>query len=126
MEFPARHWRAAAAVTDGDAANPCDTGTMTPDVMTFGKARADAVLCGVVSSGNLEVLVEPGDDASVCRIAVATSAEGFGEIWRAVLADFAARHAVGGLALSINDAGATPAVVSLRLGQAFESFRSAA
>jgi len=89
------------------------------------KARAAAVICGVVASGNLEVLVEAGDDPAFCDIVVNTSAEGFGDIWRAVLRDFAARHAVGGLTLSINDVGATPAVVSLRLDQAFESFRSA-
>nr|WP_085317414.1 malonate decarboxylase acyl carrier protein [Derxia lacustris] len=107
MEFAARDWRAGAPPDAPDA------------------ARAGAVLCGVVASGNLEVLVEPGSAPALCSIAVATSAEGFGDIWRAVLADFAARHAVGGLRLSINDAGATPAVVSLRLGQAFEAFRSA-
>ena len=46
-------------------------------------------------------------------------------IWEAVLQDFSQRHAVGGLRLSINDAGATPAVVSLRLDQAFDDYRSA-
>jgi malonate decarboxylase delta subunit len=81
-------------------------------------------LCGVVSSGNLEVLVEAGADPAACSIEVNTSAHGFRDIWEAVLADFAARHAVGGLHLAINDAGATPAVVSLRLDQAFETFRS--
>ena len=80
-----------------------------------------AAICGVVSSGNLEVLVEPGASRDACEIEVNTSAHGFRDIWQAVLKDFAARHAVGGLRLSINDAGATPAVVSLRLGQAFET-----
>jgi len=81
-------------------------------------------LCGVVSSGNLEVLVELGDDPASCSIEVNTSAHGFREIWEAVLADFATRHAAGGLRIAINDAGATPAVVSLRLDQAFETCRS--
>jgi len=82
-----------------------------------------AVVVGVVASGNLEVLVEPGAPAGRCRVAVATSASGFGDTWRAVLEDFVARHRPAGLALSINDGGATPAVVSLRLDQAVEEYR---
>lgn len=78
-------------------------------------------ICGVVSSGNLEVLVETASQFDVCEIEVNTSAHGFRDIWEAVLSDFAVRHAAGGLKLSINDAGATPAVVSLRLDQAFET-----
>jgi malonate decarboxylase delta subunit len=35
-----------------------------------------------------------------------------------VLRDFHERHALGGIAISIHDMGATPAVVSLRLDQA--------
>ncbi|MBZ0096925.1 MAG: malonate decarboxylase acyl carrier protein [Sulfuricella sp.] len=82
-----------------------------------------AEICGVVSSGNLEVLVEPAATRDACEIEVNTSAHGFRDIWEAVLKDFADRHAVGGLRLSINDAGATPAVVSLRLDEAFETCR---
>ena len=85
---------------------------------------AKPVVCGVVASGNLEVLVEPAPSADQCEIVVSTSAIGFRSTWEAVLGDFAARHPVGGLRLSINDAGATPAVVSLRLDQAFETWRS--
>jgi len=83
---------------------------------------AAPVVVGVVASGNLEVLVEPSSEPTVCRVEVATSARGFGAVWEAVLRDFAARHAAGGLRLSLNDAGATPAVVSLRLGQAVEEY----
>jgi malonate decarboxylase delta subunit len=83
-------------------------------------------LCGVVSSGNLEVLVELGDDPAACTVEVNTSAHGFRDIWEAVLTDFAARHPAGGLRIAINDAGATPAVVSLRLAQAFETCRGEA
>jgi malonate decarboxylase delta subunit len=86
-----------------------------------GRRRAPVVV-GVVASGNLEVLVEPGATPGRCHVEVATSAQGFEEIWRAVLDDFAARHAVAGLALSVNDAGATPAVVALRLAQAVEEY----
>src|SRR6266545_4080942 len=78
------------------------------------RARGAPIVVGVVASGNLEVLVEPGGRGR-CHVEVATSANGFGEIWEAVLRDFAARRPVAGLALSVNDAGATPAVVTLRL-----------
>ncbi len=86
-------------------------------------ARGGApVVVGVVASGNLEVLVEPGGAPDRARFDVATSVSGFSQVWRAVLEDFAARRPVGGLAFSVNDAGATPAVVSLRLEQAAEEF----
>ena len=75
------------------------------------------VLVGVVASGNLEVLVEAVATPS-CRFQVETSARGFGAIWEAVLRDFHSRHAFQGVNVAINDMGATPAVVSLRLDQA--------
>ena len=75
------------------------------------------VLVGVVGSGNLEVLLEP-IPGPVCRFTVSTSARGFGSIWEAVLRDFQERHSLAGVGVSINDMGATPAVVSLRLAQA--------
>lgn len=80
------------------------------------------VLVGVVGSGNLEVLVEPADEAG-CAVQVETSARGFGDIWSAVVHDFHARHRLGGLRVSVNDMGATPAVVSLRLDQAVQEIR---
>lgn len=79
-------------------------------------------LAGVVSSGNLEVLIEKTDLGGSMRVVVNTAAMGFGETWRAVLADFAARHPLADVIVTINDAGATPAVVSLRLDQAVEEF----
>jgi malonate decarboxylase delta subunit len=75
------------------------------------------VLVGVVGSGNLEVMVEPSAGVA-CRFEVSTSARGFGSIWQAVLSDFHERHPLAGVSVSINDMGATPAVVSLRLAQA--------
>ena len=75
------------------------------------------VLVGVVGSGNLEVMLEPTTDP-VCRFTVQTSARGFGSIWEAVFRDFHERHPMAGVAVSIHDMGATPAVVSLRLAQA--------
>ncbi len=98
-------------------------------VMTFPVGNRQSEIhpprvCGVVSSGNLEVLVESGEPGDSCRIDVHTPAEGFRDIWNAVLGDFVERHPVGGVNVTINDAGATPAVVSLRLDQAVELFRS--
>ena len=75
------------------------------------------VLVGVVGSGNLEVLLEAAPGPA-CRFHVETSARGFGTIWEAVLRDFQQRHDLAGVQVSINDMGATPAVVSLRLSQA--------
>ena len=83
--------------------------------------RFDAVLVGVVGSGNLEVMMEQGADAGQCTFNIHTSARGFGAIWEAVVQNFQARHQLAGIAVSINDMGATPAVVSLRLDQAAAS-----
>ena len=84
--------------------------------------RAPPVLVGVVASGNLEVLVEPAELPGRVRFSIATSARGFTAIWEAVLRDFTLRHGLCGLSLSVNDAGATPAVVVLRLDQAVEEY----
>ncbi len=81
-----------------------------------------SIVVGVVASGNLEVMIEPTEDAT-CRITVHTPARGFDAVWSAVLGDFFERAKLGGVRISINDVGATPAVVSLRLDQAVETFR---
>lgn len=75
------------------------------------------VLIGVVGSGNLEILLEPAGHGD-CVVRIETSARGFGAIWQAVIEDFHRRHPLAGVSISINDMGATPAVVSLRLDQA--------
>lgn len=78
-------------------------------------------LVGVVSSGNLEVLIEPVPLGGACEIDIKTAAIGFGEIWRAVMDDFHQRWSLADVRIAINDMGATPAVVSLRLDQAVET-----
>ena len=91
------------------------------------RARARApghkplALVGVVASGNLEVLAERVLADTDCEIAIATSATGFGEVWSAVVADFVERRSPGGLRLSINDGGARPDTVAVRLAQAVRS-----
>ena len=84
-------------------------------------APFEAILVGVVGSGNLEVLLEPGADPAQCTLSITTSARGFGAIWEAVARNFQARHQLAGVAIAINDMGATPAVVGLRLDQAVAS-----
>lgn len=76
---------------------------------------------GVVGSGNLEVLIEPAALDGACTIEISTAAVGFGAIWEAVMRDFHARWLLADTRISINDMGATPAVVSLRLDQAVQT-----
>jgi malonate decarboxylase delta subunit len=83
---------------------------------------ADPALCGVVGSGNLEILIKTGIEPSACRVSIKTSARGFGEVWQAVLGEFAAAHPAGGTVIAINDMGATPAVVTLRLAQGLAEY----
>jgi malonate decarboxylase delta subunit len=75
-------------------------------------------IIGVVASGNLEVLAERALPDAECLVEIKTAAKGFGEVWAAVVADFVERHSPGGLKFSINDGGARPDTVSLRLAQA--------
>ena len=82
-----------------------------------GGSRKGAIV-GVVASGNLEVLVERVLPDTECAIDIKTAAIGFGEVWTAVIGDFVERHSPGGLRFSINDGGARPDTVSLRLAQA--------
>ena len=104
---------------------PIPPGLETLDFRFAGNRAVPAfapVLVGVVGSGNLEVMLEPGD-GSDCAVHVQTSARGFAPVWQAVLDDFHHRHDLAGVRVSINDMGATPAVVSLRLDQAVRELR---
>jgi malonate decarboxylase delta subunit len=80
-------------------------------------AKGMAII-GVVASGNLEVLAERVLPDSECVVEIRTTAEGFGDVWGAVVSDFVARYSPGGLRFSINDGGARPDTVALRLAQA--------
>ena len=73
---------------------------------------------GVVGSGDLEVLLSPAG-AMKATVTVRTSVDGYGHIWKSVLDRFFTRYD-GAAAIEINDFGATPGVVSLRLQQAAE------
>ena len=78
----------------------------------------EVAIVGVVASGNLEVLVERVLPDDACELEINTVAAGFGAVWEAVTSDFVARRSPGGLRLSINDGGARPDTVALRLAQA--------
>ncbi|MGM4902794.1 malonate decarboxylase acyl carrier protein [Tardiphaga sp. 866_E4_N2_1] len=82
-----------------------------------GGTKRSAII-GVVASGNLEVLVERVLPDAECLVEIKTAAVGFGDAWTAVIADFVERYSPGGLKFSINDGGARPDTVSLRLAQA--------
>lgn len=73
---------------------------------------------GVVGSGDLEVLLSPRDD-SQARVVIRTSVDGYGHIWKSVLERFFTRYD-GAALIEINDFGATPGVVALRLAEAVE------
>jgi malonate decarboxylase delta subunit len=73
---------------------------------------------GVVGSGDMEVLMEPSEKDGA-HVSIRTSVNGFGTSWKAVLDRFFSRYD-GAVTIHINDAGATPGSVMLRLEQATE------
>ena len=73
---------------------------------------------GVVGSGDLEVLLEPST-GNTAHVSIRTSVDGFSNAWKAVLDRFFAKYD-GAVRIQINDAGATPGNVQLRLAQAVE------
>lgn len=78
---------------------------------------AGSAIVGVVASGNLEILLERTLAETECAVEIATPILGYGEIWKAVVADFVEQASPGGLRISINDGGARPDTVALRLMQ---------
>jgi malonate decarboxylase delta subunit len=84
-----------------------------------GRAGGDRpqAITGVNASGNLEVLVERVLPDRECLVDVTTAVTGFRPIWEAVIQEFFERSSPGGLRFSINDGGARPDVVTVRLMQ---------
>ena len=72
---------------------------------------------GVVGSGDLEILLEPGPSADQADVRVRTRVEGFDEVWQGTLERFFGRVPVAGRG-ELHAAAATPALVTLRLQQA--------
>jgi malonate decarboxylase delta subunit len=77
---------------------------------------------GVVGSGDLEVLIEPSHKPTA-EVRVRTSVDGYTQVWKDVLDRFFARFNRAAR-VEINDFGATPGTVLLRLEQAAEKVRS--
>ncbi len=73
---------------------------------------------GVVGSGDMEVLMEPAPNEGA-HVSITTSVDGFRDSWKAVFDRFFAKFD-GAVYIRINDAGATPGSVMLRLEQAVE------
>jgi malonate decarboxylase delta subunit len=82
------------------------------------KQVAQRAHIGVVGSGDLEILLEPGETGTTI-FNVRTASEGFQETWKAVFERFTSQQDIDA-EITINDFGATPGVVSLRLAQALE------
>jgi malonate decarboxylase delta subunit len=73
---------------------------------------------GVVGSGDMEVLLEPSPGEGA-HVLITTSVDGFRDTWKAVFDRFFSKFD-GSVRIDINDAGATPGSVLLRLEQAVE------
>lgn len=77
---------------------------------------------GVVGSGDLEILFEPSE-AYQTEVTVRTGITGYQHTWKSVIERFFAQHDIAAK-VKINDFGATPGVVKLRLEQALEVSRN--
>jgi malonate decarboxylase delta subunit len=77
-------------------------------------------LAGVVGSGDLEVLMEPNTRARTV-VNITTSVDGFRNVWEAVLTRMLGQGDLPAVRIEINDFGATPGVVRMRIAQAFEA-----
>lgn len=73
---------------------------------------------GVVGSGDLEILLEPLEGTEA-HVVVRTRFDGFGQIWKDLLDKFFRENDIAAK-IEINDFGATPGMVTLRLMQALE------
>jgi malonate decarboxylase delta subunit len=84
-----------------------------------GVPAAVRALSGVVSSGDLEVLLEPKEGGSTV-VQVHTAIDGYSARWQALLDRIFAAPGLPAARITIHDSGATPGVVRLRIEQAFE------
>ncbi|KWW17284.1 MULTISPECIES: malonate decarboxylase subunit delta [Peribacillus] len=73
---------------------------------------------GVVGSGDLEVMMEPSDVLQA-EVIIRTGIMGYQDTWKAVIHRFFTQHDFAAK-VKINDFGATPGVVAIRLAQALE------
>ncbi|MFT4021867.1 MAG: malonate decarboxylase subunit delta [Acinetobacter sp.] len=81
-------------------------------------------LVGCVGSGDLEILVEPNAGNNI-HIQITTSVDGSASRWENLLTRIFAVQNAPAVKIEINDFGATPGVVRLRLEQALEEVQDA-
>lgn len=84
-----------------------------------GQPARGRALVGCVGSGDLEVLLEPGQ-AGTLTIQVQTSVNGSEQRWQHLFARMFDGQTPPAMTIDIHDFGATPGVVRLRLEQGFE------
>lgn len=77
---------------------------------------------GVVSSGDLEILIRPTNEKGQTDVSIVTGSDGFKTVWENVLNRFFERYPIEAT-IQINDFGATPGVVYLRLTQVLEALK---
>ncbi len=85
------------------------------------RLQGKKTVCGVVGSGNLEVIIDE-NTTSETVFTIQTAIEHYKPVWKMVIGDFVNQHQPVGLQFTLNDNGATPAVVLLRLSQALDEF----
>lgn len=85
------------------------------------RLQGKKTVCGVVGSGNLEVIIETNTTTETI-FTIQTAVEHYKPVWKMVIGDFVSQHQPIGLQFTLNDNGATPAVVLLRLSQALDEF----
>ena len=73
---------------------------------------------GVVGSGDLEILLEPIEEKKA-YVLVRTRFDGFEQIWKDILDRFFEDNDIA-VKIEVNDFGATPGMVTMRLLQALE------
>jgi malonate decarboxylase delta subunit len=92
--------------------------------LAAGAPAAGRALAGVVGSGDLEVLLQPNPQGHT-NIVVNTSVDGKGAVWDALLQRVFGGELLPAASIVINDCGATPGVVRMRLEQACEELNQA-
>jgi malonate decarboxylase delta subunit len=88
-----------------------------------GEPAQGRALAGVVASGDLEILLEANTPHQTV-VNITTSVDGMGRVWQLVLERIFGDGSLPAAKLEINDSGATPGVVQMRIGQVFEALKS--
>lgn len=84
-----------------------------------GTPSRNRALVGSVGSGDLEVMLEPGE-AGRLSIQVVTSVNGAARLWEHLFTRMFDGQTPAAMIINIHDFGATPGVVRLRMEQGFE------